>query len=488
MKRIIIVSLILALLIACVPTPEQEFVVNKADGKAEQKLNEVHSENVQPDGTQQNDEPDVGRRFPDRWKLEETEVQKGTYISANAEIIQKPDDRYPVLRTREASFTTDEVAEKLALLLPKPKESYAWQGTKAYYADELQKYLDFVEERQRWLIDGIPYSGDGDYVIPTEEEIEENTAELMERIKNAPEALDTQTVSDYSGLSMPAVTFYTLENGESARVYCRQEGWSMYRKMQSETSSVVCAYQVDRENMDYNEIAAQVWQEPTLSSEDAQATAEAAVQRLGYTDFVIQSANPANYVSYHMLAYSEETAEWISSGWSFRFRRDYGNYPTVYEYSIPTDGLNYGTEEDPFARPIPDEWIDVYVDADGVTGFAYISKKEIVGVVNPNVDLLSFDELQTRVLNALGACLTGSRLREHSNRFEIYRMVLTTYTIREKDRDTYLEMPCWFVYFDFPIRNEKFREYYRSDPSGLMQECLILNAVDGSIIDRNRGY
>ena len=39
MKRIIILCLILSLLLlACVPTPEEEFVVNKADGTLEDKL------------------------------------------------------------------------------------------------------------------------------------------------------------------------------------------------------------------------------------------------------------------------------------------------------------------------------------------------------------------------------------------------------------------------------------------------------------------
>ena len=40
MKRILPL-LLLCLLLACVPTPEQEFVVNKGDSIAEQKINET---------------------------------------------------------------------------------------------------------------------------------------------------------------------------------------------------------------------------------------------------------------------------------------------------------------------------------------------------------------------------------------------------------------------------------------------------------------
>ena len=39
MKRISLILLSLALLAACVPTPETEFVVNKGDHTAEQKIN-----------------------------------------------------------------------------------------------------------------------------------------------------------------------------------------------------------------------------------------------------------------------------------------------------------------------------------------------------------------------------------------------------------------------------------------------------------------
>ena len=46
MKRIIILCLSLALLLACVPTPEEEFVVNKGDGT----LEEIIHATAAPDG------------------------------------------------------------------------------------------------------------------------------------------------------------------------------------------------------------------------------------------------------------------------------------------------------------------------------------------------------------------------------------------------------------------------------------------------------
>ena len=58
-------------------------------------------------------------------------------------------------------------------------------------------------------------------------------------------------------------------------------------------------------------------------------------------------------------------------------------------------------------------------------------------------------------------------------------------------------MPCWFVYFDgfydgqYPAEmTDKIREQTvrnRTDPNG-WHECLVLNAVDGSIIHTDYGY
>ena len=65
----------------------------------------------------------------------------------------------------------------------------------------------------------------------------------------------------------------------------------------------------------------------------------------------------------------------------------------------------------------------------------------------------------------------------------IYRLLLTTCTLRVKDSDDYYEMPCWVVFFTW---NDGQADLI--DNPQVMQEALIINAVDGSIVHGEYGY
>ena len=173
MKRIICVLLISLMLCACVPTPEQEYVVNKGDSALAQKLDATGEPDAQNDAL---------LLFPERWEEAETEVYQGVYIGVNAEITQKTDGRYPVCRTKNAQFTTEDVIEKLNLLLSKPVETYDFAYTKEYWKNVLKQYLDWVEERRQWLTDGIPDLGDQMYMahVRSEAELQEYLQYLSE--------------------------------------------------------------------------------------------------------------------------------------------------------------------------------------------------------------------------------------------------------------------------------------------------------------------
>ena len=478
MKRLLLILLSLALLLACVPTPEEEFVVNKADGRAEQKLNEV----------QASDAPRTGQFFPDRWEEEETLLNNVIRMGVNAEITQKADGRYPVFRTRYTEMTKDEAARMLSAILPKPVSSCERVQTKAYWTEELKKYLEYVEERRQWLVDGIPDLGDGDYSIPDDREVEQTIEQYRERIENAPDELEQHPVSDFSDLSRTQC--YLLENGETVQTQFRGTTLWFSRIVSGDDEvRILKSYELDELRFDDFDWLADAYAEPTMTREAAEAILWNGLEKMGFSGFTIHAAYPADALLIHMgPGYDDDpTAEFHSSGWSFRLRRNYGDYPGFIQYMSPSE-LNYPGGAEVFIEPLFDERIDVYIDENGMEYFWYGVKKEVVGIVNPDVDLLSFDELKTRIMNAFAAVLPGSFLTQHSSQFEIYRMVLSTYTVREKDSDTVLEMPCWFIYYDFAIDNVKYREFKRTELTGDFQECLILNAVDGSIIDCAAGY
>ena len=66
---------------------------------------------------------------------------------------------------------------------------------------------------------------------------------------------------------------------------------------------------------------------------------------------------------------------------------------------------------------------------------------------------------------------------------EVYRIVLTTVTLRIKDSDQYRETPCWYFYFD----TRQLSDEFRFSPV-LHHEALLLNALDGTLVHPQSGY
>ena len=66
---------------------------------------------------------------------------------------------------------------------------------------------------------------------------------------------------------------------------------------------------------------------------------------------------------------------------------------------------------------------------------------------------------------------------------EIYRIGITSYTIHAPNSEDYCEMPCYVVYYDPWQRPDSSR-----NDKTMMQETLLINAVDGSIVHTDYGY
>ena len=140
----------------------------------------------------------------------------------------------------------------------------------------------------------------------------------------------------------------------------------------------------------------------------------------------------------------------------------------------------------------------ILIDENGLQFFCYSNPKEIVGLKNANVELLPFSEVQDRIVKTLSACYPYADSVDYLKRheacemtLEIVRLLLTTYTIRQKDSGEYYEMPCWIVFFERRIDSPDFTDEgveTSLTANGRSYSCLILNAVDGSVINPALGY
>ena len=504
MKRIICILLLSALFLACVPTPEEEFIVSKSDNLAEQKILSaaVTEETV---AVEKNDSeapsaapllndtaaPVKAQTFPTRWDEDTVPIREYVTLAIHADVESRADGVYPVYKTRSGTLTSEDVAALANRLLRKPTEmSYLDAMTKEEWGRQLKEYVDTVAAWQEWVDAGRPEIEGHDDTDFTPEEVEATTAWLMEQIRNAPEQIETKKVSDYSGYHINETVRYTLQDGGTAVISSNnKQAWSTYVQISNlceNAGYIYYAYQYEadrREGADADmKKSAALWQEPTLSREDAETIVYRELEKLGFSDFRIAFGEKAM-----LLDVGENIApRRAASGWGFRLNRNYEGYPLIDVLYKPSDLLNYG-DDDAFAvnEPIREEKITVFVDENGIQSFAYSCPKEIVGKANANVELLPFEKIQRIVKNTMSVCYPLERYQGSADwqwKLEVYRMVLTTYTLHVRNSDEFYEMPCWVVLFDGWFGQEE-----RATQNVRMQS-IVINAIDGTVVHEKQGY
>ena len=486
MKRIIITCLLLALLLACVPTPEQEFVVNKGDDIVEQKLSET------TEGEAESGSP--AQFFPAHWTEDPIVEKDRLIIRADADIHARADGLYPVYRTRPTEITKETVENIAIKFLDKPTASSDTLLTKEDIGRQLQRYLDQIAKSEEWIKAGKPDGWtDVDDIVPTQEEIEARTSRYMEQIKNAPDSLSEQAVNDYSGLEMYKEQSFTLASGGVAWIQFGKDAYMIAKGCK--THPIIYSYDDYQSDLRWKEGNYRKWIETDLSREQAERMAISELERLGYTGYAVSDASAATY-----LDYASSSVRGVAGGWRFVLKRSYGGYPQLQGDVYASLNLDYGSGDGFITnKHIETERFLLFVSEDGIQFLEYIGPKEISGLVNANVELMPFDEIKVRIKNALSVCFpyerwaTDPAIDPRPVEVELYDITLSTFTVREKDSSDYYEMPCWIVHYDmlsyasYPDQTWENIKAFRNEP-GSHGDYLIINAVDGSIVHEDFGY
>ena len=467
MKRIIVLCLLLSLLFACVPTPEEEFVVNKGDNVTEQQIRSEQAQGAQS--------------FPDRWDENGTIDCGSIKVSIHADVVQRTDGVYPVYHTRSSTFSQESAAAILTAMLGTPKNRQSTEPTKDDWKREFQAWVDDYNGS----IADLRKSGEltAEIEAISEAQYEEQAAWYAEQIKKAPASNEAESVSDFTTVPINALgTFYTLTDGSTALIDVAGDGTdSVYMAVTvGGESGWLCMESAFRRSEEWDPGLKDAWKEPTMQKEDAERVLVRELDRLGLSGFSVVNAEKANLM--HDRGSNGSDYASVGQGWGFVLRRLYGGYPSIRSKIEPSISLNY--EKDPAYTEvtiIPDEEIRIMIDENGIRSFRYSAPKEVIGLESANVALLPFDEVQTRVKNTLRAALSGSWLEKADvTEIEVYRVLLTCYTVHIRNSDDYYEIPCWVVLFDDPMTRG-----LRDDPTNTPQ-ALLINAIDGSII--HSGY
>ena len=470
MKRFCMLLLSLLMLlcaVACQPTPREEYVVNKKDRGVEAKL-------AVGTATDANTQP---QKRPERWD----EVYEGDLMTLtfHAPMIQKEDGLYPVYRTRSNPLTEAEMVRYLNVLFPDPVTMRQNLPTKADIQREMEWYMNEAQAKLDWQDAGRPDDGvDRDETPLTREEVNEELANYQEQIQKAPETNEESPATAYHiPTGQEGILVYRTKSGDSLIVNPSWDG-SLYAGLGS--SHVYPRYEYeemkrfdDEDTLPYTPV--------TAEKKKCEQAAKDALTKLGIEGMVLVETEEANLMDGRVC---------LAGGYECLFVRDFGGYPYLGSNFEPAQGLTYGSDDSFMAnKHIRAEELRLFADEEGVKLISFDSPKMIVGIESKNVELLSFDKAQERTRQGLIYGLTqwAQRLKENEPdlklNVEIYKIGLTSYTLHVPNSEDYYEMPCYVVYFDPWQRPDSSR-----NDKTMMQETLLINAVDGSIVHTDYGY
>ena len=471
MKRICILLLAGLLLIgvACQPTPAEEYVVNKKDNSVQQKLDsEAGEANM------------TAQVLPERWdEVYETDLMTLTFA---APIVQKEDGLYPVYRTRSAPLTEAEIIKYLNILFPDPVTVRQNLPTKADIQKEMEWYLKDAQAHLDWQDAGRPDDGvDRDETPITREEVNEQLKRYQDQINEAPEQNEESPVTAYRVpvVGQEGTLVYGLKSGDSLVLQPPWRG-SLYAGIGNKYSDVYRRYEYEFEKQ-FGEEDLLPFTPVTADQATCEQVAKDALIKLGIEGMTLVETEEANLM---------DSRECLGTGYEFLFVRDFGGYPYLGSNFEPAQHLTYGADDSFMAnKHIRSEELRLFADEKGVKLISFDSPKMIVGMESKNIELLPFEKAQDRIRQGLIYGLTQWAQRYQQDQpgtkmnVEIYRIGLTTYTLHIPNSEDCYEMPCYAVFFDEWDRPDSIR-----NDRNTMQEVLLINAVDGSIVHTDWGY
>ena len=294
MKRIIIFCLSLALLLACVPTPEEEYIINKAEAKP--------AISVQPDAVSDDAQRNLPDLFPSHWAENFAPNRPNLTVSVDADIDAIGRAYYNIYRLTPTTFTLEQVntfyistlggAKAAAYQHDSYGNNYPFIGQLDAEARELINYLNMSDEEL------IANGSDPDGIVEARAYWQR---ELDEVKKRYPDAVEPNYITDFGAYAQNHDDFtegvlFSQDNGEEIGYFA--------------FSSIAT-----RDDVRDGTLSMQIWEEAlkkpsvafpdhTGKQEESIALGETLLGQLGLSDFSLNRIDRDPGTGHYVLYYT----------------------------------------------------------------------------------------------------------------------------------------------------------------------------------------
>lgn len=289
----------------------------------------------------------------------------------------------------------------------------------------------------------------------------------------------------------------TIENNSSyitvtdlkAYLGKNQSAWIKMAKSKNKTSSQMTFTNGDY-GCGYNTIEPYVGIDADkidMAYDEALSMAMETVRKLDgeNTNFILTDSS----IGYSIGFFRDFTKENSPQSYLFRFSRAYNGVPVkrvglLYTHAM---GINYSEQVKP-------ESLSIQIDNDGFVSCMWTNKSEYIETIAHDTPLLEFDKIQEIFEDQLryqfewapsgDTCPEGLGATITIKSIELNLMVTA-----EKDSvETYLVIPVWDLIGDISYSDEWIGQdgYEHHPPHNV--SVLTINAIDGTVINREQGY
>ncbi len=509
MKRIVFLSLtcMLCLLTACVPTPEEEVIVNKEDQT--EMVKTAKGETVE---SQSDIDLRMQYHIPETITADLASPDGVTHVTVDAPILV-PDKPLPIVRTYSAEFDQPTVTALWNALVGDAVLYNQWEDeeTKADIEKDIKLYTEMLEQIQSGVLDepSAMYSTD---------ELENMIEELKARYPSAPDGYekeietgilhrqyiplgDDKRAAARMGISArtegePWINFHVENDTDNTEtlIYRESDGWSsigvsrsahMYYNRNSPGSG--CLFMPLTETWFEEYIVTENDPLPEAASGILSVSPKDAFEQVG--QFLSETGyNQTLAISRTTVISNRETPDAPDPEYAYRFElvRQVNGSPCARNTGYSGSKLG----DDHMTAPYwAYEHCELYLDDTGIFSFDWFSPLTVGETVVESAKLMDFSEIMNiaeRMLPLMETQSYDPNVTKSVTR-TIDRVELGLWRIVEQNElGKGLLVPVYCFYgTDDHVRvfQDGFtaQTYYRYTP-------LIINAVNGSVIDPTKGY
>ena len=499
------ITILVGMLTACQQTPENEIVIGKGDVALEETIKG------------KSDNTNTGA-YEAPATLETTTQKNGITLSVDANVDIPSSEQYSVscvVPNEISQDTANKIWDTLigdTVLYENLEWDYKTKSETEQIIIELKKIISESEEPQQKDIDNLEKWESWYYEAPDKIELAETSKtfkeiDVNENLPEMPKGLSEEEEAAFklemgiasASMNEKEISGTGTENGFTINLKITEKSVDFSKSLDEKGYSPIIWDKKDAVGHE-NKI-----RNSSISLEQALQTAETTISNMGLEYFGLSNSLDG----YEVKRNNNGDVSELCSAYVFTFTRELNGVTE----NLVSGSTSIEELDSLVAMPMQNENIQIIISEDGLVSFKWNNPSSVKEMISENVELLSFDKINDIFTNQIflsnNELDIEKQLKGQEMSFElkdktivIDKMKLGMARVMRQGHDNeYLTIPVWDFYgYETAIFNQEdaltarnfISDYFVSEngdaKSSVYKTYLTINALDGSVIDRTKGY